>query len=387
VGQLAVARVHHATADLELRERFSALAAAAPVAPDLLPVLTCHRAEVYAVVEGGMEPRSWFDGRLGPLPLAVQIASDEEAVRHLFRVASGLDSAIPGERQILGQLRAAYDRCRADGTRSELAGLFERALHVGRSLRATTALGKVTTSLGSLAVAAALARIAEPARATVVVVGAGEMGKLASRSLAMKVAELVVVNRDVARALPLADAAGGAALPLGSLPELLQRADALISAADTRGELLTLDLLAGPAERGLVVVDIAMPRSVAADARAALGPLYLTVDDLIPEEQLIGDVERDTCEDRCSQEAASFLAAVRGRAAGETIARLRERAESQRQARLGKALGDLGHLSERDRRVIETFSHALTNALMHEPISSLREEPDRVPAARELFRL
>lgn len=387
MAQLAVARVHHATADLELRERFSALAAAAPAAPDLLPVLTCHRAEVYAALEGGMEPRAWFARRLGALPEAVQIASDGEAVRHLFRVASGLDSAIPGERQILGQLRAAYDRTRPDGTRSELAGLFERALHVGRSLRATTALGKVTTSLGSLAVSAALARLTDPARATVVVVGAGEMGKLASRALASRVAELVVVNRDVARAQPLAGAAGGAALPLGSLPELLQRADALISAADTRGELLTLELLREPAARGLVVVDIAMPRSVAAAARGPLGDRYLTVDDLIPEEQLIGDLEREACEDRCAQEAAAFLAALRGRGAGETIARLRERADGLRRQRLERALGDLGHLSDRDRRVIETFSHSLTNALIHEPITSLREEPDRVPAARELFRL
>ena len=387
MAQLAVARVHHASADLELRERFSALVAAAPLAPDFLPLLTCHRAEVYAVVEDGVEPRSWFEGRLGALPELVQVASDEEAVRHLFRVASGLDSAIPGERQILGQLRAAYDRARPDGTRSELAGLFERALHVGRDLRATTSLGNVTATLGSLAVAAALAKVADPERATVVVVGAGEMGKLASRALGRRVAELVIVNRDVARARPLADASGGAACPLESLPELLQRADALISAADTRGTLLTFDLLRGPAARGLVVVDIAVPRSVVADARAVLGERYLSVDDLIPQEQSIDDAERDACEERCAQEAASFLAALRGRGAGETIARLRERAEALRRQRLGRAFRDLGHLSERDRRVIETFSQALTSALIHEPITSLREAPERVPAARELFRL
>lgn len=387
MARLAVARVHHASADLELRERFSALVAAARPAPDFLPLLTCHRAEVYAVIDEAAEPRSCFEARLGPLPVPVQIAADEEAVRHLFRVASGLDSAIPGERQILGQLRAAYDRTRPDGTRSELAGLFERALHVGRQLRATTSLGRVTASLGSLAVAAALAKVADPERATVVVVGAGEMGKLASRALGRRVAELVIVNRDVARALPLADAAGGAAFPLEALPDILRRADALISAADTRGTVLTLELLQEPAARGLVVVDIAMPRSVAAAARAALGDRYLTVDDLIPEEQIIGDAERDALEDRCAQEAASFLVALRGRGAGETIARLRERAEALRQQRLGKALRDLGHLSERDRRVIETFSQALTSALIHEPITSLRESPERVPAARELFRL
>lgn len=387
MAQLAVARVHHRSADLELRERFAALVAAAPPSPDLLPVLTCHRAEVYGAVGLGEDPREWFAARLGPLPDAVQIAAEAEAIRHLFRVAAGLDSAIPGERQILGQLRAAYERSRPGGARSELAGLFERALNVGRTLRATTALGKVTTSLGSLAVAAALARVADPARATVVVVGAGEMGKLASRSLARRVAELLIVNRDVARAAPLAEAAGGAAFGLSSLPELLRRADALISAADTRGSVLTPELLREPAARGLVVVDIAMPRSVAPEGRALLGRRYLTVDDLVPPDQAIGDAEREACESRCADEAASFLAALRGRAAGETIAQLRERADALRRQRLGRALGDLGHLSERDRRIVETFSHALTSALLHEPITALREEPGRVPAARELFRL
>jgi len=387
VARLAVARVHHGSAVLEVREQFASQVAAAPPGPDLLPLLTCHRSEVYGAVEGREEPRSWFTERLGPLPDAVRIAADEEAIRHLFRVASGLDSAIPGERQILGQIRVAYERTRPAGARSELAGLFERALHVGRTLRATTSLGKVTTSLGSLAVAAALARVDDPAGATVVVVGAGEMGKLASRSLARRVEELLIVNRTVARALPLAHLSGGAALPFEALPELLQRADALISAADTRGTVLTLDLLRESAARGLVVVDIAMPRSVPPDARAALGVNYITVDDLVPADQAIGDIERDACEDRCAREAASFLATLRGRGAGETIARLRERAEALRRQRLDRALGDLGHLSERDRRVIEAFSHALTNALIHEPVISLREAPERVPAARELFRL
>lgn len=385
---LAVARVHHATADLDLREQFSALAAALPVAPDLVPLLTCHRAELYAAIpEDVAEPRQWFAQRLSGLPVGVDVAAGEEAVVHLFRVAAGLDSAIAGERQILGQVRASYESARERRVASELAGAFERALHLGRALRQSTPLGRATASLGSLAVSAALARVADPARATVVVLGAGEMGKLASRALAQRVSRLVVVNRDPVRAAAVAGQTGGSAVGLDGLADALATADALISAADTRGEILTSTLLGPHVGRGLIVVDIAMPRSVGAETRELLGAGYVTVDDLVPAEDAIDPAERADLEARCAEAATGFLGALRARGAGETIARLRERAEDVRRRRLERALRDLGHLSERDRRVIETFSCALTNALVHEPITALREAPERVPAARDLFRL
>ena len=387
VPHLAVARVHHSTADLDARERFGGLLAALGPSGDLIPLLTCHRAELYAAVPDDAIAGPWFEARLGTLPPGVRVDADIDAVLHLFRVAAGLDSAIAGERQILGQIRAAYDRARPASPRGDLALLFERALHLGRSLRASTALGKARTSLGSLAVSAALARVADPAAARVVVLGAGEMGKLAARALSRRVAALTVVNRDVVRAGAVAEAAGGGALPLAALPDALAAADALIAAADTRGTVLTRELLAPHAARGLIVVDIAVPRSVAADARDLFGERYLTVDDLVPPEDALDPAERARCEERCADEAHALLVTLRGREAGETIARLRDRAEAVRQTQLERALSQLRHLSERDRRVVETLSTALTNALLHGPTTALREAPGRVEAARELFRL
>lgn len=383
---LAVARAHQAAADLDERERFAARVQAAPASRDRIALLTCHRAELYALVPDGADPRRSFEALLGDLPPAVTVETDRAAVVHLFRVAAGLDSVIAGERQILGQLRTAYERARPslDGP---LAALFERALHVGRSLRASSGLGTARASLGSLAVAAALARVPVPDTARVVVLGAGEMGKLAARALSRRVASLTVVNRDVDRAAAVVDDAGGRALGLDALPSALAGADALIAAADTRGAILTRELLAPHVARGLVVVDIAVPRSVAPDARELLGPSYVSVDDLVPVEDGLAPDERARCEARCADEADALLARLRGRAAGETIARLRDRAEAVRQRQLDRALSRLGHLSERDRRVVEALSTGLVNALIHEPTTALRESPGRAEAARDLFRL
>lgn len=384
--RLVVARAHQATSDLDERERFAAQVTAAPPSSATLPLLTCHRAEVYAAIPEDADPRAWCEAALGPLTPGVLVESDRAAVVHLFRVAAGLDSAIPGERQILGQIRSAYERARPT-LGGPLAALFERALHVGRTLRATSSLGSARTSLGSLAVSAALARVASPAAASVVVLGAGEMGKLAARALSRRVAALTIVNRDAGRASAVADATAGRSLPLTALPVALAAADALIAAADTRGAVLTRELLAPHAARGLVVVDIAVPRSVAPDAREALGPLYVSVDDLVHPSDTLDPDERALCDARCEEEAEALLGAIRGRVAGETIARLRDRAEAVRRRQLDRALSRLGHLSDRDRRVIEALSTGLVNALIHEPTAALRESPGRAGAARELFRL
>src|SRR5688572_29993010 len=179
--RLAVVRVHQDTSDLDERERFAARVSAAGPLPDSVALLTCHRAELYALVADDADARASFEAVLGSLPRSAVVESDREAVVHLFRVAAGLDSAITGERQIIGQIRAAYEGARPS-LRGPLAALFERALHVGRSLRASSALGRTRSSLGSLAVTAALARLAVPEGARVVVLGAGEMGKLAARA-------------------------------------------------------------------------------------------------------------------------------------------------------------------------------------------------------------
>jgi glutamyl-tRNA reductase len=373
VPPVLVAHVaHQRDAALDTRER---LLVTVTDRPGRLVLATCHRVEIYETVD-----------RVEAVPEMRTLVA-EDAAAHLFRVATGLDSAIAGEAQILRQVRAVYEAASGD-LHPMLRRLFERALHVGREIRRTTRLGDVHRSVGSLAVDAAVQALEDPAAATVLVIGAGEMGKLAVRALSHRVAGVLVANRDRARAEAVAAMSGATALSLEDVPAALPRADAVVSAADTRGTVLTRALLASRVrERPLVIIDIAVPRSVAADARDLPGLRYRSVDDLTDETAAVPPDVVTLAAERCSREAVVFVCEWRERAAAEAIRDVRASAESLRRAQLERALRRLGHLGERDRRIVEALSTGLTNAILHAPTVALREEPARSESARALFRI
>ena len=377
--------LHQRDAPISARER---LAASLPRAVErgALALITCHRVEVFACLPLLLEPRTWLRGTVeAPDVLdAVVVRTEPAAVNHLFRVAAGLDSAIPGERQILGQLRRAYA---ARGTRlpSRLSAAVERALHHGRLLRAQTPLGSVTRSIGSLAVDELLRQVPEPAGATVLVVGAGEVGKLAVRALRRRVGQILVVSQSGGSAERAAADAGGEAIALANIGRAIDAADGIISAADTRGSVLTAELLTARLERRpLVIVDIAMPRSVAAEARVLEGLHYRTVDDLGSEASVSGRVIAE-CEEACRLAAAEFIDESAARDAAPVIAALHAQAESLRRRQLDRALRKLGHLNHRDREVVAGLAQALARGLLHAPTAALRMKPSRAGAARDLF--
>ena len=368
--QLVARVVHQRDAALDTRER---LLGTLGNAHGRVILATCHRVEVYETVD-----------QVAPVPDMRTLVA-HEAAAHLFRVAAGLDSAIAGEPQILRQVRAAYEAAAGD-LDPMLTRLFERALHVGREIRRETRLGEVRRSVGSLAVDDALRALDDPASATVLVIGAGEMGKLAVRALSRRVARVLVANRDRARAEIAAATSGAVALDLEDVPEAIASADVVISAADTRGTLLTRELLSARLPgRPLVIVDIAVPRSVAEDARELAGLRYRSVDDLADESANVPASDIAIAAERCSREAVAFMREWRERGAAEVIRDVRARAESLRQAQLERALRRLGHLAERDRRIVEALSAGVTNAILHAPTVALREEPSRSDSARELF--
>ncbi len=361
---------HQRDAALDTRER---LLATLTAAPGRVVLATCHRVEIYEMVD-----------RIEAVP-AMRTLVAEDAAAHLFRVTTGLDSAIAGEAQVLRQVRAAYEAASGD-LHPMLRRLFERALHVGREIRRSTRLGDVHRSVGSLAVDAAVQALDDPASATVLVIGAGEMGKLAVRALSHRVAGVLVANRDRARAETVAAMTGAEALALDDIPAALARSDAVVSAADTRGTVLTRALLSSRLrQRALVIVDIAVPRSVAGDARDLAGLRYRSVDDLTNETAAVPAHEVTFAAERCSREALAFVREWNERAAAEAIRDVRASAESLRQTQLERALRRLGHLGERDRRIVEALSTGLTNAILHAPTVALREEPSRSDTARELF--
>jgi glutamyl-tRNA reductase len=373
--------LHQRDAPIAARERLAASAPAA-VAHGALALVTCHRVELFACLPVDADPRAWLGESVEFA--ALQTRTGAAAVTHLFRVAAGLDSAIPGERQILGQLRRAYVN-RETALPALLSAAIESALHHGRLLRARTELGLVTRTIGSLAVDELLRELQEPTRATILVVGAGEVGKLASRALRRRVGRILVMSRSGNSAQQVASAADGEAVALEDIVQALDAADGVISAADTRGAVLTVDRLTARVARGeLVVVDIAMPRSVMADARSLDGLRYRSVDDLRSEPTVSAAVIEE-CEESCRAAAADFIQERAARQVAPVIAAIHARADGVRRRQLDRALAKLGHLSERDRDVVAALAQAVTRGVLHEPTAALRAKPSRADAARELF--
>lgn len=363
-----------------MRER---LAAVLTPSPRRIVLSTCHRVELYEVVAGDPDRRDARHAIADADREAATAYRGADALAHLFTVAAGLDSAVAGEPQILSQVRRAYLSQR--GLHPLLVAALERAIHVGRTVRAAAGL-QATRSVGSLAVDAVVDQLASPRDGTVLVIGAGEMGKLAVRALGKRVARVVIANRDVERATALADAHGAAAIPLDTVPAALAQADAVISAADTRGTVLTAAILARRLAfpRPFAIVDVAVPRSLDADARTLLGDRYRSVDDLRGASAGVPEATLRAARERCFAEARRFVS-ERAPEGKEAIQALRTRAERVRAEKLARALQRLGHLSARDRRVIEALSTTLTNALLHEPTVALREQRVAPDAARALF--
>ena len=382
---VALLSLNQRDTDLGARERF-AEALSRVAGPDLLVLSTCHRAEVLVV---GATERDALAARLGtPIPRSARVRTGRDGVLQLLRVACGLDSVIRGEAQILGQLRRAFEGARAD-LHPGLALVARRAIETGRELRRTTPLGEVRRTLGSLAVDAALEDLPDPASATVLVIGAGEIGKLALRALGARVGSVILANRDAKRGAIVAAEHGARAVPLDRIDQVIGQAAAVIAAADTRGTVLTAERLATRLASGpFTLVDLAVPRSAAAVARAMPGLRYLDVDDLATDAR--GELDDATIaeiEARCAVDAENIMRELRARGAAPAISALRDRTEAIRTAHLERALARLRHLPERDRRVVEALSESLAHALMHEPTVRLRESPEREATARDLFRL
>ena len=387
-SRIALFSLHQRDAGLDLRERF--VRDLPPLGRDAFALTTCHRIEIAIAIDGSGDPRRSIADRLRmELPTEGTVRTGADAVLHLIRVACGLDSVVRGEAQILGQLRRTFDAARENGgLHPSLALVVRRAIELGRELRRTTALGTVRRSLGSLAVDAALEGLAEPGQASILVVGAGEVGKLALRSLTGRAGRVFLANRDADRAAALAAAHGACAVPLADIDAVFGEVAAVIAAADTRGTVLTADRIEARAALGpFTIVDLAVPRSVEPVSRQAPGLRYVDVDGLASAgSQVAPDIVADL-DRRCEAAARAVVSELATRRAAPTIRALHERAEEIRLRQLERALSRLAHLSPRDRQVVESLSEGLAHALMHEPTVRLREEPDRERAARDLFAL
>jgi glutamyl-tRNA reductase len=278
-----------------------------------------------------------------------------------------------------------------------LSRLFHTAIRTGRRARAETAIGHHAVSVSSIAVQQARALCDELERATVLVLGAGEAGRLAAAALVEHgVGEVLVVNRTESRARALAAELGGRALPLAALEMALAQADIVLAAADAPEPLITLGLaaaaLAARPQRALLVIDIGMPRDCDPAITELHGVAYYDLDDLqaIAAEHFAARASEVAHVDAIvDEETEHFVTWWEQLQVTPTISALTERAEALRQAEIAKTLRRL-RLDDEQRTHLDALTRAIVKQLLHDPITTLRERGDRedyIAAVRTLFRL
>ena len=389
--------LNHQTAPLALRERLAFDAAALPAALAALRaqpgvaeaalVSTCNRTEIYAEVEAGREdvPAHWLARSQGldesALDAYLYRHVDREAVRHLFRVATGLESMVLGEPQILGQVKEAWQAARAAGSLGNpLDRLFQQGFAVAKRVRTDTRIGAHPVSVAYAAVRLARQVFARLDQASVLLVGAGDTIELAAKHLAdAKVQRLLVANRTLEHAQALAARHGGVALPLSELPRHLAEADIVISATASRmpviGRADVAAALAARRHRPMFLLDLAVPRDIAPEVGTLADAYLYTVDDL---EQAIEDNRASRREAAQQAEAIidlqveHYLGWWRAQGRQDALRRLRADGEAAREQALAKARQELAQ-GEAPEQVLQRLAHQLTNRLLHAPSSALRQ--------------
>jgi glutamyl-tRNA reductase len=396
---LVLVGTSHRLAPVEVRERVAFdLESASDLAKRLagegeaVCLSTCNRTEVYLAQADAERAEALAGAALAEGEIELYRLRDEAAALHLFRVAGGLDSLVVGEGEILGQVRAAYE---AGSCGPVLDRLFRQALHVGKKVRAETAIAESPTSVPSAAAALAQQVFGDLDGSRVLLIGAGDVSEVAARSLAARGASIAAVtSRTEERAAELAGRFGGHAVPFADVRTELGRTDVVVSSTSSPGYVLSPDLVPDRRGRPLFVIDLAVPRDVD-PALAELDDCYLyDIDDLhaVVSESLSGRRrEAARAESIVAHEADRFRHWQASLDVVPAIASLRERAERIRSRELEKAESRLEGLSESERRTVESLTTQIVNKLLHVPIVRLKEaaatDGAYVEAARHLFDL
>ena len=377
--------ISHHQAPVELRERAALdLERAGDLARTLagesgeaVCLSTCNRTELYLAEEAGDEAERKAEAallaleeELGP---ALYRLRDEAAALHLFRVAAGLDSMVPGEGEILGQVRAAHD---AGATGPILDRLFRDAVHAGKKARTETAIGESPASVSSAAGALAEQVFGELDARKVLVIGAGETGELAVKSLVARGATIAyVANRTVERAAELTRTYGGEPLGLADVAGKLEQVDVVLSCTSGSELVLTRDAVAAMVHarkgRPLFLIDLAVPRDLDSAIHELDGCYLYDIDDLeaVVAETLAGRRrEAERAEGIVAAEADRFREWHASLHVVPAIASLRAHAERIRADELERA-----KLSGSERRAAESVSAAVLNKLLHLPTIRMKQ--------------
>jgi glutamyl-tRNA reductase len=409
-----VVGLNHRTAPLDIREK---LAVTKEQLPDTLHALgnavghgvvlcTCNRSEIYAMgeepdLDEGVEAflNDHFGVSLPDIRHYLYSYRDMDCVHHLFRVASSLDSMILGEGEILGQVRDAFGAAvQADTVEGPLSRLFHQSLRVGKKVRRETAIGKNALSVSRVCVQLARNLRSDISQLKVLVIGVGEAGELAARSLKDSgVEDVIVTNRTYGRAEELAGKLMGEAVPFGAIPEVLKGVDIVIASTDAPAYVLepdaVWDAMAARPDRPLFLIDIAVPRDIHPDSGLVNNVLLYDVDDLrtlSDSNRAEREREAQLAEDIVAKEVKQFAKSYRALEVVPTISALRNKADEIRNKELDRLVKRMGAtLGLEDARHLDAMTRALVNKLLHSPTTFLKKSgtPDHVRMARELFGL
>ena len=387
--------LNHRTAPVALREKVAftedrlvaalrALRQEQGVA-EVLILSTCNRTEVYwAGSASGNDLSEWLvrhhDVSLD-LASNLYVHQEQQAVEHAFNVASGLDSMVLGETQILGQLKDAYRLAQESGsTGPHLNKLFQAAFATAKRIRSETLIGANSVSLASATVNLARRVYADLSAHTALMIGAGDMIALTARHFATAgVKRMVIANRTLSRAQMLADELKGHAVDLQNLDRELAEADIVISCTASPGALITKVAAAAALRtrrrRPIFMVDLAVPRDIEPEV-AELEDIYLfSIDDLqqlVEEHRQQREVAAGGARRLIGEEVARFLGEIRAKEAGPAIRALRQQADAIRQQTLDAAQRMLGAGKSPD-EALEYLANTLTKRLLHAPIQALRQ--------------
>jgi glutamyl-tRNA reductase len=357
---------------------------------EVMILSTCNRVEVYGVAEAPGEARQAAFTRLGAqrglalreVEAMLYTKTEDEAVRHAFRVASSLDSMVLGEPQILGQVKEAFALAQSSRTVGPLLhALMSRAFGVAKKVRTETEVARHAVSVSFAAVELARKIFGGLEARSVLLVGAGEMAELAAKHLLAEGAlPVYVANRTPSRAQELAQLLGGAAVPFAEIGAVMASVDIVIaSTAAPEPVIRRTDVqqaLNARRARPLFLIDIAVPRNVEAGVNDLDNAFCYDIDDLrsvvdanLRERQR----EARRAEALVAREVERFAARRRDLEVVPTIVSLRDKLEGIRRAELDKALARLGDADEGTRQVMEALSQAIVNKVLHGPTVKLRD--------------
>ena len=419
--RLALAGINHRTAPVELRERLALRSEEIPPAltdaqargaKEALILSTCNRVEVTAALADGVLPdvlfESIFKGRGGLTMEAIRphlyLYEEADAIRHLFRVASSLDSMIVGEPQILGQLKSAYAQARDHGAiGSVLETILTRAFSVAKRIRSETEIGQSAVSVSYAAVELAREIFGSLHKKRVLMVGAGKMSEGAARHLLRAGAsEILVTNRTAERAREFAQLFRGEVVDYRAFPQRLAEVDVVIASSAAPGYVLTPEMvrraIEGRKNQPMFLIDIGVPRNIDPDINGLEHAFLYDIDDLQRLAERNMQARRDVAqqaESIVAEEVARLEARLRERDVAPTILSLQEQLEEIRREVLERYRGRLGALSKEQEQALEGLTRGIVNKIAHGPISEIRRhaagdsghEGELLSAVKRMFRL